>query len=84
MTDCPNCGEQVDENAPLCPKCGFDIHSGQADSVRRLREEGKIHPGRMGAQQRADEAGERTAPAHAADEGGRDPQDKPEHYDAGL
>jgi hypothetical protein len=47
--ECPNCGKQVDESAPLCPNCGFDIHSRQADEVRELREEGQIHPGRLGA-----------------------------------
>ena len=50
MIECPNCGQQVDENAPVCSNCGFDIHSQQADDVRRLREEGRIHPGRLGAE----------------------------------
>lgn len=47
--DCPNCGQQVEENAALCPNCGFDLHTQVADDVRRLREEGRIHPGRVGA-----------------------------------
>jgi DNA-directed RNA polymerase subunit RPC12/RpoP len=47
--ECPNCGQQVDDRAAVCTNCGFDIHSQQADEVRRLREEGRIHPGRLGA-----------------------------------
>jgi zinc-ribbon domain len=57
MTDCPNCGQQVDETAAVCSNCGFDIHSRQVDEVRRLREEGRIHPGRLGAQQRENWSG---------------------------
>jgi hypothetical protein len=49
MIDCPNCGQQVEESAALCPNCGFDLHSQAAGDVRRLREEGRIHPGRLGA-----------------------------------
>lgn len=49
MIDCPNCGKQVEEAAAVCPNCGFDIHSQQAGEVRRLREEGRIHPGRLGS-----------------------------------
>jgi zinc ribbon protein len=52
VTDCPNCGQPVEEGAPLCPHCGFDVQSQQAADVRRLREEGRIHPGRLGAGQR--------------------------------
>jgi zinc-ribbon domain len=47
--DCPNCGQPVDEKDALCPNCGFDLRSHAADDVRRLREEGRIHPGRRGA-----------------------------------
>jgi predicted nucleic acid-binding Zn-ribbon protein len=47
--DCPNCGHTVDEKDVLCPNCGFDLHSQVADEVRRLREEGRIHPGQLGA-----------------------------------
>jgi RNA polymerase subunit RPABC4/transcription elongation factor Spt4 len=49
MSDCPNCGQAVDDDAALCPKCGFDLHSKAAEHVRELREEGKIHAGRIGA-----------------------------------
>ena len=48
MIDCPNCGKQVDEAVALCPHCGYHVQSQQAEEVRRLREEGKIHPGRDG------------------------------------
>ena len=47
MADCPNCGAQVDEGERLCPNCGFDTGESQAEDVRALREEGKIHPGRL-------------------------------------
>jgi zinc ribbon protein len=47
--ECPNCGQQVDDAAPVCTNCGFDIHSQQAEEVRQLRAEGRIHPGRLGA-----------------------------------
>jgi hypothetical protein len=87
VTDCPNCGQQVDEKAPLCPNCGFDIHTQQAGEVRRLRDEGRIHPGRVGADEHAGFVGgdpsERAAPhtelpaEDAAREG-------PEEIDAGL
>ena len=52
MSDCPNCGQPVEEGAALCPHCGFDVNSQQADEVRRLREEGRIHPGRLSEEQR--------------------------------
>jgi hypothetical protein len=55
--DCPNCGQQVDDGAAVCSNCGFDIHSQQADEVRRLREEGRIHPGRLGAEDRNEFSG---------------------------
>ena len=55
--ECPNCGQQVDGDAAVCTNCGFDIHSQQADEVRRLREEGRIHPGRLGAQERVNFSG---------------------------
>jgi hypothetical protein len=57
VIECPNCGEQNEESAPVCTNCGFDIHSGQADEVRRLREEGRIHPGRLGADEKASFSG---------------------------
>ena len=55
--ECPNCGQQVDDGAAVCTNCGFDIHSQQADEVRRLREEGRIHPGRLGASDRNEFSG---------------------------
>jgi hypothetical protein len=49
MSDCPNCGAAVEEGVRLCPNCGFDTGEAQAEAVRALREQGKIHPGRLGA-----------------------------------
>ena len=85
MIDCPNCGAQVDESAPVCPNCGFDIHSQAAETVRRLREEGKVHPGREGAT----DPNEFSGPAVR---GGPDEElpaedlarEGPEEFDAGL
>jgi uncharacterized Zn finger protein (UPF0148 family) len=86
VSDCPNCGKPVGEGDALCPNCGYDVRSQQADAVRRLREEGRIHPGRIGAVDRNDFAG-------------RDPEERgsrtelpaedrategPEEIDAGL
>jgi hypothetical protein len=50
VSDCPNCGAAVPEGERICPNCGFDTGEAQADDVRRLREEGRIHPGRLGAE----------------------------------
>jgi hypothetical protein len=47
MPDCPNCATPVEEGAALCPSCGFHMDSQHAAEVRRLREQGRIHPGRM-------------------------------------
>jgi hypothetical protein len=63
MIDCPNCGKPVEEDAPLCPHCGFDIHSRQADEVRRLREEGRIEPGRLGPTNKDWEGGDPREPS---------------------
>ena len=49
MADCPNCGKDVPAGERMCPACGFDTGSAQADEVRALREAGRIHPGRLGA-----------------------------------
>ena len=57
MPDCPNCAAPYEDSAELCPSCGFDVHSQHADAVRRLREEGRIRPGRIGAKERGDLAG---------------------------
>jgi len=54
VSDCPNCGKPVDEGVALCPSCGFDVRSQQAGEVRRLRQEGRIRPGRLGARQRGE------------------------------
>lgn len=87
MIDCPNCGKENEEQNALCWNCGFDLHSKQADEVRRLREEGRIHPGREGASDPTDFAGgdpsERAKPhtdlpAEDAERAG------PEELDAGL
>lgn len=57
MADCPNCGKDVAEAVRLCPHCGFDTGEAQAGRVRELREEGTIHPGRLGAADPNDFAG---------------------------
>lgn len=82
MTDCPNCGANVPEGVRLCPNCGFDTGESQADEVRELREEGRIHPGRIGAEDPDDFAGmEPPEGPEAIDElpaeeaGGRDPRE---------
>jgi hypothetical protein len=49
VTECPNCGAEVPDGERICPKCGFDTGEAQADRVRELRDEGRIHPGRLGA-----------------------------------
>ena len=57
MADCPNCGTDLAARDDLCPACGFDVHSGAAEEVRRLRLEGRIEPGRIGAQPRGEAPG---------------------------
>jgi hypothetical protein len=57
MADCPNCGKDVPEGERLCPSCGFDTGEAQADDVRALREAGRIHPGRLGADSPTDFSG---------------------------
>ena len=87
MVDCPNCGKEVSEADELCPHCGFHVKSRQADEVRRLREEGVIHPGLLGAQERSDFAGadpaERPAPRTELPAEDR-AREGPEEIDAGL
>lgn len=87
MIDCPNCGKENEAANVLCWNCGFDLHSQHADAVRKLREEGRIHPGRLSPEERARDAvpsagnergGDRTSlPAESASE-------TPEEIDAGL
>ena len=58
VSDCPNCGTRAGDDADLCPECGFDLHTAAADEVRRLREEGRIRPGRLDPRERATAAAE--------------------------
>jgi hypothetical protein len=55
--DCPNCSYDVPEGVRMCPNCGFDTGEAQAGRVRELRDEGAIHPGRLGASDENDFAG---------------------------
>jgi hypothetical protein len=87
MAACPNCGKEVPEGERICPNCGFDTGEGQADRVRELREEGAIHPGRLGATDTNDfSAGEvsERAPAHEELPAEDAPLGNPEQQDAGL
>jgi hypothetical protein len=86
MADCPNCGEPYAENDLLCPDCGFDVRSQHADSVRRLREEGRIHPGRIGAKERGEVAGGDPSERPARSELPAEDRatEGPEEIDAGL
>ena len=84
MADCPNCGADVAPRDQLCRACGFDIHSGAAEEVRRLRLEGRIKPGRIGAPPRG-EAPRPVSDAQAAEPGrGTTSTPGPERADAGL
>jgi hypothetical protein len=83
MSDCPNCGVDVEAGVRLCPACGFDTGEAQAEDVRALREAGRIKPGRL------NDAGEAAGPVNtpgdesesqvpalpAEDEGVRDPRE---------
>jgi hypothetical protein len=86
VSDCPNCGERVDASAELCPGCGFHVRSQHADAVRRLREEGRIRPGRLGAKQRGEfrggDPGERPTRTELPAEDGA--TESPRGIDAGL
>jgi uncharacterized Zn finger protein (UPF0148 family) len=87
VSDCPNCGKPVEEGAALCPHCGFDVNSRQADEVRRLREEGRIHPGRLSEQARGqyDDVGPPTRGGQIEELPAEDlSRDGPEEFDAGL
>ena len=81
MADCPNCGFDVPEGVRLCPNCGFDTGEAQAEQVRALREQGLIHPGRLGADDPEEFAG---GPSDEEDTPpGEGPVD-PRETDAGL
>jgi zinc-ribbon domain len=82
VSDCPNCGAEVPEGVRLCPNCGFDTGESQAERVRELHEEGRIHPGRLGASDPEDFAG---GPREEGEEplAGEGPVD-PREEDAGL
>jgi hypothetical protein len=88
VIDCPNCGQQVDETAPVCTNCGFDIHSQLAGDVRRLRDEGRIHAGRLGAEERENfRGGDPADPDIKTDLPVEDigtARESPEERDAGL
>lgn len=86
MADCPNCAKDVPEGVRMCPHCGFDTGSSQAAHVRELREEGAIHPGRLGASDANEFSGPNVGhggqieemPAEDAPSGG------PEQIDSGM
>ena len=65
-----------------CDVCGFDTGESQAERVRELREDGRIHPGRLGASDPNDFAG---GPPEEGEESppGEEPVD-PREGDAGL
>jgi hypothetical protein len=87
VTDCPNCGQQVEDGATLCPHCGYDVRSQQADRVRQLREEGVIHPGRLAPEERggADDIGTPVRGGPISDLPAEDgAQEGPKEIDAGL
>ncbi len=84
MADCPNCGLDVPEGVRLCPNCGFDTGEAQAEQVRTLREEGRIHPGRLGAEDPEDFAGGADGPGEEEDTlAGEGPVD-PREMEGGL
>jgi hypothetical protein len=87
MADCPNCGQDVPEGVRICPNCGFDTGSGIADRVRQQREEGTIHPGRLGAEDPNDFSGgdvSERAPEHEELPAEDTPLGNPEQFDSGL
>jgi zinc-ribbon domain len=81
VTECPNCGAEVPDGVRICPNCGFDTGESQAERVRELREQGRIHPGSLGA----DDPNEFVGPDDRGDEplAGEGPVD-PREEDAGL
>jgi hypothetical protein len=81
VSDCPNCGAEVPDGVRLCPNCGFDTGESQAERVRELHQEGRIHPGRLGAS----DPDEFVGPDESGEEplAGEEPVD-PREEDAGL
>ena len=87
MADCPNCGFEAPEGVRICPNCGFDTGEGQAGRVRELRDEGAIHPGRLGAGDPNDFSGgdvSERAPEREELPAENTPLGNPEQEDAGL
>lgn len=87
MADCPNCGHDVPDGVRMCPNCGFDTGESQAGRVRELREEGTIHPGRLGASDENDFAGgdpSERAPEHEELPAEDTPLGNPEQEQSGL
>jgi hypothetical protein len=77
----------VEDGVRICPNCGFDTGEEQADEVRRLREAGTIHPGRLGAADPDDFAGGEASerpPAHEELPAENTGFVGPEEADAGL
>jgi hypothetical protein len=87
MPDCPNCSFDVPDGVRICPNCGFDTGESQAGRVRELRDQGVIHPGRLGASDRNDFAGgdaSERPPAHEELPAEDAPLNNPEQIDSGL
>jgi hypothetical protein len=87
MADCPNCAKDVPEGVRICPHCGFDTGESQAGHVRELREEGTIHPGRLGIEDKDDWSGgevSERAPEHEELPAEDMPLSNPEQTDSGL
>ena len=86
MADCPNCGKDVAADVRARLHRGFDTGEAQAGRVRELRQEGTIHPGRLGAEDPNDFSG------GDAGHGGRieempaedTPMNNPEQIDSGM
>jgi zinc-ribbon domain len=84
VIDCPNCGAEVPEGVRICPNCGFDTGESQADEVRRLREEGRIHPGRLGSEDPNEFSGPDRPGEEPIDTRAGEGQVDPRETDAGL
>jgi zinc-ribbon domain len=84
VSECPNCGAAVPDGERICPKCGFDTGEAQAERVRELREEGRIHPGRLGAEDPEEFAAGDGPDAEPIDTPPGEGPVGPEELDAGL